>query len=177
MEPQESERFEEGSDSEFQNAEEPTTRETETHNSTITETLGSGEFHGRYGSASLRECIERALQQDTATPATLHSGRGLGAMTNPPQVLGPNVEQSQSQKTTSVNNNHDASLRPLRRERKEEDVTPKSEPSQVEVKEEPKEQDSEEPAGPEEQEEKRTSTRRIPSSTLSRTNTTTLGTT
>ena len=44
---QASERFEEGSDSDFQDAEEPTARELlETHDNAITETIGSGEFHG-----------------------------------------------------------------------------------------------------------------------------------
>ena len=81
VEPQESERFEEGNDSD---AEEPTARKLpETHGNAITETVGSGEFHGGYGSALLRECIEITLQQD-ATPATLHSGEGP-EMTNPSQ--------------------------------------------------------------------------------------------
>ena len=97
MEPQESERFEEGNDADLQDAEETAhSREPlETHHSSITETIGSGEFHGGCGSASLRECIEIALQQESATPATLHSGEGLGNMTNPPQVMSPKVEQNQ----------------------------------------------------------------------------------
>ena len=44
---------------------------------------------------------------------------------------------------------------PVKEERKEEDVTPKSEAAQVGTREEPTEPDSEEPAGPEEQEELR----------------------
>ena len=76
VEPQESERFKEGNYSDFQDGEESTTRETETQKRTITETLGSGEFHEGYVSASLRECVEIALQHDTVTPATLHSGEG-----------------------------------------------------------------------------------------------------
>ena len=97
-----------------------------------------------------------------------HSGEGLGPksliMTNPPQVMSPNVEQDQSQETTAVKQQppDDASLRPKKRERMEEDLTPKSEPSQVEVKEEPDEQDSDEPAGSEEQEELRQAREEFP---------------
>ena len=94
VEPQESERLEEGNDSDFQDAEETTTREPDTHDGTIAETLGAGEIHGGYGSATLRERLERALQHNTVAPAALHSGEGLGQLTNPPQVMSPNVEQN-----------------------------------------------------------------------------------
>ena len=48
-------------------------------------------------------------------------------MTNPPQVMSSNVEQNQSQETTQVKDPplDDASLRPKKRERTEEDLTPK----------------------------------------------------
>ena len=36
--------------------------------------LGLGKFFGGLGSATLRECVERALQQGVVAPATLHSG-------------------------------------------------------------------------------------------------------
>ena len=118
-ESQESERFEEGNDSDFQDAEETTAQSREppeVHNNPITETIGSGEFYGGYGNSSLRECIEIASQQN-ATPATLHSKEGLGNMTNPPQVMSPNVERNQSQETTSVKQQppDDTSLRPTKR--------------------------------------------------------------
>ena len=81
------------------------------------------------------------MSQEPTTSATRHSGEGLGPsssnMTDPPQVMNPNVEQNQSQETTSVKQQppDDASLRPKKRERKEEGLTPKSEQSQAEVKE------------------------------------------
>ena len=120
-------------------------------------TLGPGELHGGIGSATLRECIERVLQPGTVAPATLHSGEGSEKSTNPPHVMSPNVEQNQPQETTSVKqpSSDDVSLHPVKVERNEEDVTPKSEAEQVGTKEEPTEEDSEEPAGPEEQEELR----------------------
>ena len=67
------------------------------------------------------------------------------------------MEQNQPQETTSVKqpSPDEGSHHPVKVERKEEDVTPKSETAQVGAKEEPTEPDSEEPAGPEEQEELR----------------------
>ena len=46
VEPQESERFEEGNDSDFHDAGETTAREPDIQEGTATETLGPGEFHG-----------------------------------------------------------------------------------------------------------------------------------
>ena len=67
------------------------------------------------------------------------------------------MEQNQPHETTSVKQpSPDEESQPhVKVERKEEDVTPKSEAAQVGTKEEPTEPDSEEPAGPEEQEEMR----------------------
>ena len=109
-----------------------------------TESVGDGEFHGGYGSASLRECLERIAPQEPTTSAALHSGAGVrtnpSQMTNPPQVMSLNME-NQSQETTPMKDPppDDASLRPKTRKRTEEDLTPKSE--QAEVKEEQEEEE------------------------------------
>ena len=61
VEPQEAVRFEEGDNSEFQGAQEntgPSPDPLEETPNPITDTLGSGEFHGGYRSASLRECLD-----------------------------------------------------------------------------------------------------------------------
>ena len=72
--------------------------------------------------------------------------------------MSPNVKLNQPHETTSVKHEpaDDTSPRPRKRERTDGDVTPKSEPSQAEVKEEPGEQEeSDGPAPPELQEELR----------------------
>ena len=85
VEPRDAEKFEEGSDSDFQDAVEVTTRETDTGDRTESEARGPGEIHGGFGSATLRECIERSRQCGTAAPATLHSGEGTEKSADPPQ--------------------------------------------------------------------------------------------
>ena len=95
-EPQESVRFEEGNNSEYQDVDDTAAHRQdspdlpeneETH--LVTESVGAGEFHGKYGSASLRECLERMIPREPTTPAARHSGDGLGAssssMTKPRQ--------------------------------------------------------------------------------------------
>ena len=59
-------------------------------------------------------------------------------MTNPSQVMSPNVGQNPSQESTSAHDppTEDTTQRPKKRERKEEDLTPKSEQEQFDVKEE-----------------------------------------
>ena len=74
--PRDAKRFEEGDDSDFHDAEEHAIRETDTGENTHREPLESSELHGGFGSASLRECVERVLHS-TAARATLHSGEGL----------------------------------------------------------------------------------------------------
>ena len=78
VEPQESVRFEEGDNSELQDV-----VETAVHNQKVsdqpdkeesnnsTEAVGAGEFHGRYGSASLRECLECRKNLPPLLPSTL----------------------------------------------------------------------------------------------------------
>ena len=96
VEPQESARFEEGKNSEFQDVAETAAHSREFFDQPDTnerhqpgETVGSGEFHGGAGHASLGECLERIMPQEPTTSAALHSGDGMEAsssqMTNPPQ--------------------------------------------------------------------------------------------
>ena len=112
-EPQESVRFEEGDNSEFQDVVETAAHSQEfsdqpdnEESKNSTEAVGAGEFHGGYGGACLRECLERTVPQEPTTSAALHSGAGMWAsssqLTNPPQVMTPNMEQNQSQETTPV---------------------------------------------------------------------------
>ena len=78
VEPQESVRFEEGFNSDFQDVEETAAHSQESlepPKDVTTEDIGAGEFHGGYGSASLRECVERMMSQDPTTSATRHSGK------------------------------------------------------------------------------------------------------
>ena len=79
------ERFEEGNDSEFQDAEEVTARETDI-GGRGTEDHGAGEMHGGFGSATLRGCLDKINQSRIVTPATLHSGEGTENSADPPQV-------------------------------------------------------------------------------------------
>ena len=84
VEARDAERFEEGNDSEFQDVEEVTTRETDTGDRTESEARGLGEIHGILGSATLRECIEMIRQCGTAAPVALHCGEGTEKSADPP---------------------------------------------------------------------------------------------
>ena len=80
VEPQESVRFEEGNNSDFQDVEETAAHSQQSPalpENPVTETIGAGEFHGGYGSVCLRECVERMMSQEPTTSATRHSGEGL----------------------------------------------------------------------------------------------------
>ena len=70
VEPREAERFEEGIEPEFQDAEEVETGET--GEKIETEVHESGAFHGGFGSATLQECLDRI--NHSRTDATCHSG-------------------------------------------------------------------------------------------------------
>ena len=85
VEPRDAERFEEGIDSELQDAEEVITGET--GDRIETEDRGPGEIHGGFGSATLRECLDRINQSRTVAPATLHTGDGMESLAVPPQSL------------------------------------------------------------------------------------------
>ena len=101
---QESVRFGEEDDSEFKEVEEMATHSLNVPDETKTNkdqppdvSTKSGDFRGGYGSASLKECLERMASenreprhQDATTSAALHFGEGTGAgsphSTNPPQI-------------------------------------------------------------------------------------------
>ena len=155
VEPRDAERFEEGIDSEFQDAEEVTTGET--GEVMEAEVHGVGGFHGGFGSATLRECLDRINQSRTDAPATCHSGVDTEKLPDPPQVMSPNVEGDQTHESTSVKPpSPDSESQPrTKEEKKEEDVTPKSEAAPVGVKDEPAEPDSEDSLRPEQREELR----------------------
>ena len=72
MEQREAERFEEGVEPEFQDIEEGAIREE--NDGTDTMTHESGVFHGGFGSATLRECLDRMNQRGIDAPAPCHSG-------------------------------------------------------------------------------------------------------
>ena len=97
VEPQESERFEEGNNSDFHGTEdadahsrEPNDQPPNDKSRLNTELLAAGELHGGYGSISWEECLERIIPPESTTCATHHSGEGSGtstsSMTNPPRV-------------------------------------------------------------------------------------------
>ena len=86
VEPQESVRFEEGEDSECQDVVEMAAHSREFLDQPDTneshppvESVGAGEFHGGYGGASLRECLERIVPQEPTPllPSTLGMAWGL----------------------------------------------------------------------------------------------------
>ena len=148
VKPREADRFEEGIEPEFQDAEEVRTRET--GEGLETGTRESGAFHRGFGIATLQECLDRINQSRTDAPATCHSGAKAEESPDPPQVMSPNVEEEQIHETTSVKRpSPDAESEPrIKEERKEEDVTPKSEAATVGSKDEPAELDSEDSLRP-----------------------------
>ena len=83
MEPREAERFEEGIEPAFQDAEEVETGESGER--IETEVHESGAFHGGFGSATLQERLDRINQSRTDALATCHSGVKSDESTNPPQ--------------------------------------------------------------------------------------------
>ena len=119
------------------------------------EVHGVGGFHGRFRSATLRECLDRISQSRTDAPAT----STLGSMPrNDPtrrRLWSPNVEGDQTHESTSVKTpSPDSESQPrIKEERKAEDVTPKSEAAPVGAKDEPAEPDSEDSLRPEQREE------------------------
>ena len=83
VEPREAERFEEGIEPEFQDVEE--VRPEGPDKDSEADNRVPGLFHGGYGSATLRECLDRINQSRTQAPATCHSGVGVEDLPNPPQ--------------------------------------------------------------------------------------------
>ena len=137
----EAERFEEEEvEPEFQDAEEGATREDS--DSADTRAHESGAFHGEFGSATLRECLDRINQRGIDAPAPCQSGVKIERTPNPPQVMSPNVGEEQIPETISAarpSQDHESQPR-IKEERKEEEVTPKSEAVTVGTKDEPAEQ-------------------------------------
>ena len=146
VDPREAERFEEGIEPEFLDAEEespkvPGNKPDSGHVSSAS--------HGGYGSSSLQECLNLLNQARSNSPAPCHSRVEIGEASNPQQVMSPNVEEGPIH-----NHERDPDILPedqllpknepqfrVKEERKDEEVTPKSEPAAVETKEELSDQD------------------------------------
>ena len=142
MDPREAERFEEGLDSEYHDA---------TEDPQDSQKPDQGHVfcfsHGSCGSSSLPECLDLLNQTRSNSPAALHSGVKTEKLSDPLQVMSPNVEEEQ----TSANGPASGSIsegQPLPKDEpqsrsehvKEEVATPKSEPTALEPKEESAEQ-------------------------------------
>ena len=106
-------------------------------------------WNGGCSSSSLRKCIELLANTERNAPATLHSGANKDSKSGPPQVMSPNVEESQTtaQPITSGSVPSDSSL--LKKEpkihaqpMKSEALTPKEESSTMDVKDESDESDT-----------------------------------
>ena len=104
---------------------------------------------GGYGNSSLQECLDLLNQAKSNSPAPCHSRAEIGKTSNPPQVMSPNVEEEQTygrgQASGSLPEGHlspeDEPQSRRKEEIKDEEVTPKLEPTAVETKEESSEQD------------------------------------
>ena len=72
VEQRETDRFEEGVEPEFQDAEEGAIREE--NDGTDTRTHEAGVFHGACASATFRKCLDRINQRGVYAPAPCHSG-------------------------------------------------------------------------------------------------------
>ena len=144
----EAERFEEGIEPDFQDIEEESPK-------VPGDKLDSGHVsvtsHGGHVSSSLQECLERLNQARSNTPAPCHSRVMNEESSSPPQVMSPNVEEGPIHDHEQVHDTlsedpllpKDESQSRVKEERKDKEVTPKSEPAAAEVKEEIDDQDSE----------------------------------
>ena len=102
-----------------------------------------GLSHGGCGSSSLRECIELLNSISHKSPATCHSGAKTENEAAPPQVMSPNVEESQTAADQNPSDLTSGAL-PMPKEEpwvpsqqaKSEVSTPKLEPLMTDVKEE-----------------------------------------
>ena len=97
---------------------------------------GVDEIQGKFGSASLRECLDRITQPATS-PSTLCSGVGLEDSmsphhTKPPQVMSPNLDQTQPQNPASMHDPPpvDTSSQQPKQECKEEPLKRSRHPNQ-----------------------------------------------
>ena len=137
VDPREAERFEEGVEPEFQDVEEELPLEV------------SGVSHGGFGRFSLQECLDRLNRARVDAPAPCHSG--VANSSNPPQVMNPNVGEEQVHETQPASRllPEDESQSQVKEERKEENVTLKSEAATAEIEKEPRDHDSEDSSRPE----------------------------
>ena len=143
----EAERFEEGIGPEFHDVEEePPKKPGEKSNSGHVSTSS----HGGCGSSSLQECLDRLNRATSNTLALCHSGATTERLSNPPQVMSPNVEEEQIHDQQAHDTLPEDQLLPqdesqsrVKEERKDEEVTPKSEPAAADAKEEVGDQASE----------------------------------
>ena len=134
----ETEGFEEGTDLVYHDAaEDPNVLESEENSR---EAVLS---HGGCGSSSLRECIDLLNNPQRKSPATCHSGPKMENRSGPPQVMSPNVEESQTTADQIASGSMPGDLPTLKEEPqvpsqqvKSEASTPKLEPSMTDVKEE-----------------------------------------
>ena len=135
----EAERFEEGLESEFHDVAEESPDIT-------TNKPDSGHVscfsHGDYGSSSLQECLDLLNQAKSNSPAPCHSRVEIGKTSNPPQVMSPNVEEEQTYGRGQASGSlPEGQLSPedepqsrRKEEIKDEEVTPKLEPTAMETK-------------------------------------------
>ena len=134
----ETEGFEEGTDLVYHDAvEDPNVLESEENLREV------GLSHGSCGSPSLGECIELLNSSLHKSPATCHSGAEMENRSGPPQVMSPNVEESQTIADQSPSDLMPGDLLMSKEEPqvpsqqvKSEASTPKLEPSMTDVKEE-----------------------------------------
>ena len=144
VDPRETEGFDEGLDLEHHDAsEDPNVLEP------VSVKQEPGLSHGGCGSSSLRECIELLANTERNAPATLHSGANKDSTSGPPQVMSPNVEESQTTAQTITSGSVPSDSPPLKEESKihtqpmkSEALTPKEEPSTMSVKDESDESDT-----------------------------------
>ena len=146
VDPREAERFEEGIEPEFLDAEEesPKVACEKTDSGHV-----SGASHGGYGSSLLQECLDKLNQARSNSPVPCHSRLEIDETSNPQQVMSPNVEEEPIYDHEQVPDilpedqllPKDEPQSRVKEERKDEEVTPKSEPATVETKEELSDQD------------------------------------
>ena len=103
----------------------------------------AGLSHGGCGSSSLRECIELLNSISHKSLATCHSGAKIENEAAPPQVMSPNVEESQTTADQNPSGLTSGALRMPKEEPwvpsqqvKSEVSTPKPEPLMTDIKEE-----------------------------------------
>ena len=132
----EADRFEEGIEPEFQDVEEesPNVPGNKPDSGHV-----SGASHEVYGSSSLQECLNILNQARSNAPAPCHSRVEIDETSNPPLVMSPNVEEEPIYDHEQVLDilpedqllPEDEPQSRVKEERKDEEVTPKSEPAAV----------------------------------------------